>query len=47
MGANRGSDQGTAILSSDNGTDRSRATITGGGSPGARVGGHHGQEDTQ
>jgi hypothetical protein len=47
MGANGGRDQGTAILSSDNGTDRSRATSTGGGSPGARVGGHHGQEDMQ
>jgi hypothetical protein len=47
MGANRGRDQGTAILSSNNGTDKSRATSTGGGSPWVRVGGHHGHEDMQ
>jgi hypothetical protein len=39
MGADRGRDQGMAILSSNNGTDKSRATSTGGGSPGARGGG--------
>jgi hypothetical protein len=47
LGTNRGHDQGATTPPPNNDADGRERASTGGGPPGARVRGQHGQEDTQ